>query len=212
MKIDVGICSFGNLKGLNNTLLSVAPIVDSLIVVNVPFLGFPVPEADPPLRIYEKSQILQRPNITLYQQSEPMTQLECRNKYLELTNAEFMIVMDDDEVIYQYNPTRFHANLLKIKETQKQSPGLFTLWYINQNGVPMSHNRLLYLPNRFRYTGNHWHYEIDGKYYGAHGIREVTGLTLKHLKWDEVGRTKEWEKSFERYEIFQLHNERQVFT
>jgi hypothetical protein len=160
---------------------------------------------------YEKSEILQRPNMTLYQKSEPMTQLECRNKYLELSKTDFMIVMDDDEVVYQYNPTKFHANLLRIKETS-DTPGLFTLWYINQNGLPMSHNRLLYLPQRFRYYGNHWHYTIDGKYHGAHGSMEVKGLVLKHLKWDEIGRTKEWEKSFERYEIFQLHSERQVFS
>lgn len=210
--IAVGICSYGNLKGLNDTLLSVSPLVDQVIIVNVPFLGFPVPEADPPLRIYEKSEILQRPNITLYQTSEPMTQIDARNKYLELTNqtTDFLIPMDDDEIIYKLNRDKFYSKLQKIME--QEEPELFELWYINYDGKPFYNHRLLYKPNRFRYVGNHWNLMIDGRFYGQSGRREVDGLTLQHISWQDAGRTREWEKAFERYEILQMHDECQTPT
>lgn len=219
--IAVGICSYGNLKGLNDTLSSVAPLVDSVIVVNVPFLGFPVPEADPPLHTYEKSLILQRPNITLYQTSEPMTQIECRNKYLELTNADFLLVMDDDELIKLWNTsdTRLgvQQTLQRIIDKQKDTPNIYAvcLHQKRDDCPPVELPRLLYLPNRWRYTGNHYNFLVDGKYRGpsAHDSIHWSTIVIKHNDWQKAQRTAAWEKSMERYEIWQLSGgEQQVFN
>ena len=218
--LTAGICSYGNIKGLNDTLSSIAPLVDSVIVVNVPFLGFPVPEADPPLRNYEKSEILQYPNITLYQNSEPMTQIECRNKYLELSKTDFLLVMDDDEVIKLWNTSDtklgVQQTFQRIIDKQQDTPNIYGVCIHQKRDdlLPVELPRLLYLPRRWRYTGNHYNFLVDGKFRGpsAHDSIHWSTIVMKHNDWDSAHRTKEFEKSMERYEIWQLHNERQVFT
>jgi hypothetical protein len=147
--------------------------------------------------------------MTLYQSEEPLSQIDCRNKYLELTNADFLMVVDDDEVIHRYDAGKFMKGLETAKGMLDDNPTLFTVNYIQQNGILNVLPRLLYLPNRFRYTGNHFHFNIDNVYHGAHSSKNMDGLTLKHMKWDEAGRTREWEKAFERYEIQQKFLEKQ---
>lgn len=208
-RIGFGICSYGNLKGLNDTLLSIAPLADQILIVNVPFLGFPAPTSGPPLHIYEKGQILQCPNTILFQQTEPISQINARNKYLELTNTDFLLVLDDDEIVYSYSRQRLQSSLETAKEKMGNNPFLFTVNYLQQNGILNVLPRLFYLPNRFRHADSHYHFLIDGKYWGAHSSKNIDGITLKHKKPEEVGRTMEFEKSMEKYEIWQRFNEKQ---
>ena len=83
------------------------------------------------------------------------------------------------------------------------------MWYLQQNGIPNDLSRILYKPGRFKYVDNHFHFAIDGKYYGAQGKKPIDGITLMHKKYEEVNRSKEFERSMERYEIYQHFSEKQ---
>jgi hypothetical protein len=206
MKLDVGICTYANPRGLNAALSSISALADRIIVVHNRYQGFSL--EDPDSLTLTKAVLERYPNTVLIDQSEPLWQIEARNKYLETTDADFLIPMDDDEIMFRYNHPKFYSKLQKIME--QDEPELFELWYLNYDGKPFYNHRLLYKPNRFRYVGNHWNLMVDGKFYGQSGKRNVDGLTLKHINWQESGRTREWEKAFERYEIQQHFTECQT--
>jgi hypothetical protein len=206
-KLDFGICTYANPRGLDLALSSISQLGARTIVVYTRYQGFS--HEDPDSLTLSKAVLEQYPNTVLIHQSEPLTQIEARNKYLETTEADFLIVMDDDEIVYRYNTEKFQKGLEMAKEMLGDKPHLFGLWYMQQNGIPTYLSRLLYLPQRFKYVDNHFHFTIDGKYYGAHSRKSIDGLTLRHQKPEDVGRSKEFEKGMERYEIWQHFNEKQ---
>ena len=212
MRMCVGICSYGNAKGLDNTLSSLSAIADRIIVVNVPFLGFdPLPSH---IGLYEKELITKYPNTLLLSPKEPMTQIEARNLYMkESKGFDFLLVMDDDEIVRRWN-TSDTSNSMKsvlwnIAIKHETNPIIYNVWYepMQDDGIPFElPGRLFYLPYRIRYTGNHYNFIVDDiEFIGRSSKYSVSGLslTLKHMNVEKAGRTKEFEKNMERYEIWQ---------
>jgi hypothetical protein len=139
----------------------------------------------------------------------PLAQNEKRNRYLEEAKGyDFLLILDDDEVVSHCNSERFRNSLSHVKQNEDK-PGIYTVWYIQQNGIPNDLSRILYKPGRFKYVDNHFHFAIDDKYYGAQGKKPIDGITLTHKKYEDANRLKEFESSMERYEIWQKFNEKQ---
>jgi hypothetical protein len=207
VKLDFGICTYANPRGLDLALSSISGLANQIIVVHTRYQGFSLEDPDSLNRV--KAVLKRYPNTVLIDQSEPLSQVNARNKYLETTDADFLLVIDDDEVVYSHSKQRLQSSMETAKEMLGDNPFLFTVQYLQQNGILNVLPRMLYLPQRFRYVDAHYHFSIDGKYHGAHSSKNIDGITLRHQKPEDVGRTREFEKSMERYEIWQKFNERQ---
>ena len=206
MSLAVGISTYGNASGLDSALASVAHLADQIFVIHGPYLGFNLQVPDSLFRTqevvarYSNAQLI---DTTLM----PLAQNEKRNKYLEeARDYDFLLVLDDDEVVSYCNLPLLRTNMHRVKD-KESSPGIYTVWYLQQNGLPNDLSRILYKPGRFKYVQNHFNFSIDGKFVGAQGKRPIDGITLMHKKAEDVGRTKEFEKGMDLYEVFQLFNE-----
>lgn len=210
MKLCCGICSYGNLKGLQNTLKSVAPKVDRTIVINTPYLGFPIDQVE----LYEKEQIQQYPNTILVHPQNRMTQIDARNVYMkESIGCGLLLVMDDDERIEVWEREKLEVWYSDIVKKYLDTPMMFNVWLFPkiQSEIPFDMpGRMFYLPERIRYLGNHYNFTIDEKHVGRSSQYSVDGraLTIRHLKPEDAGRTKEYEDKMEQYEIWQLYEEK----
>ena len=96
MKIAAGINTYANPLGLQATLESLTGGVDAQLVIHGRYPIFPVQHAS----VYSKTKTVckEYPNTQLIQLDA--TELEKRQKYLELRqDYDFLIVIDDDEYI-----------------------------------------------------------------------------------------------------------------
>jgi hypothetical protein len=207
MKICCGICSYNNLSGLKDALASAAPKVDRTVVVNTPYLGFPV--SDPQEGLYSKEDLSQYPNTVLIHLDNPVTQIEARNVYMrESKGFGLLLVMDDDERIVIWDRERLEQWYSDIVKKFLDTPTMFNVWLWPKIESEMPFDmpgRLFYLPERIRYLGNHYNFTIDGNHVGRSSKYSLDGraITIRHLDPNTAGRTDNFEKQMEQYEIWQ---------
>ena len=221
MKVGAGIIFFEDARGLERCLSSICPFVDSVIAIDGRFRDFE--------EIYDIStdgskEVVETFSNANYYSFPNLTEIEKRNKYLELAqaqNLDFLVVIDSDEYAV-LDPVLFRSNLEAIM-SQKQYderfneviPEVYGLkmydeQYEKQSFIVERYNeRLLYKPGNLRYNCIHSNlidiFDNSRNFTTAKYTSVVDGITLYN---DDTLRTPEYLRKSIQYQSLLFNSER----
>lgn len=193
IKIAAGIVFFDDAKGLERCLNSIHSFVDIIIAIDGKFKEF---DDDHDISIDGSKEVIQSFQNAKYYSYPNLTQIEKRNKYLEIAGnqgIDFLFVIDSDEYA-SADRSIFRKNLEKIKkdkelsEHEKCKPEVYGVKIFERHVEKMNSvweryiERLFYKPGHLRYSAIHSNL-VDvndssrnfttGKY-----TKEIDGFTL----------------------------------
>ncbi|WP_134485322.1 hypothetical protein [Candidatus Nitrosocosmicus franklandus] len=219
MRVGVGIIFFDDAKGLQRCLNSIASHVDLIIAIDGRFKEFE--------ECYDVSRDGSKEVVESYSNARyycfpNLTEIEKRNKYLELANSyglDFLLVLDSDEYVKIDYPL-FRSNLEAIFFKNEclgksSSPEVYAVkMYDRQfekphNVIERHNERLLYKPGCLRYSSIHSNLvdinDASRNFTTAKYTAEIEGITLYN---DDSLRSTEYVLKSIKYQRYLFGSER----
>lgn len=221
MKVGAGVIFFEDAKGLGRCLKSICPVVDLVIAIDGRFRDFE--------EIHDTSkdgskEVVDRFHNATYYNFPNLTEIEKRNKYLELAqeqNLDFLIVIDSDEYAV-VDQDALKTNLETILGQKKYDENVYGIipevygikmydeQFEKQNFIVERYNeRLLYKPGNLRYHCIHSNLidicDTKRNFTTAKYTSVVDGITLYN---DDRLRTPEYIKKSIQYQTSLFSSER----
>ncbi|TVM01114.1 MAG: hypothetical protein CV087_11320 [Candidatus Brocadia sp. WS118] len=209
MKLGFGICYYEDLAGLKR-LFSTIPKEYIKIAIDGKYKQFAEQEKNIKSSIGCHYFLEQQENtIHFWSWPDYPTEIEKRNKYLELADdLDFLIVVDSDEY-FVGDWSIFEENLEKLKERiykENVHHQMRNLHFIAMQDAPSTRisnrPRIIYQPSKIRYFGCHYTWiHVDTKDSCIYtDDPAIAGIQIIH---DATQRSKEYEENMHRYQIEQ---------
>ena len=182
MKIGAGINTYANPLGLETTLASLTGGVDAQLVIHGRYPNFPVQHAS----AYSKTKTVckEYPGIQLIQLDA--TELEKRQKYLELSqDFDFLIVIDDDEFISDGADWGYFRQNCQQVIDQHAGHYIYDIMFDGPIAQSGPRPRLFYCPSKIKYDRKHYWWRLpngrlaDGM---SDSCKVIEGIKITHDK------------------------------
>lgn len=227
MQIAAGICTYASPELLKRCLESLRGLTDLNIIIHGRFKGFPevMSHRDSLLKTMQVAENYH--NVEIISVDEDKTQMQHRNRYLEIAGREGMewllVIDDDDYVIRQRSePKQVRNNLEDLRREIDSQPEmeryfLYNVAFVQDENqqIPRptiwARPRMLYEPGYFSYLESaHYHLRDPiGRIYKGHpGHELIVGLFLRHDQdSNNQMRLPQYMDSKTQYGIWQSNNE-----
>ena len=182
MKIAAGINTYANPLGLEACLGSLTGGVDAQLVIHGRYPNFPVQHAS----AYSKTKTIckEYPNTQLIQLDA--TELEKRQKYLELSqDFDFLIVIDDDEFISDGADWGYFRQNCQQVIDQRAPHYIYDIMFDGPIAQSGPRPRLFYQPSKIKYDRKHYWWRLpngrlaDGM---SDSCKVIEGIKITHDK------------------------------